>query len=135
MGDDNHTPGPWYVDSFLGSDSYEDPDMPFVEIGDVKWSPNRTSVPAALQQYTDAYLIAAAPDLLEACETFIEWSRREHEGFYDSEHSRDPETGFRYPEGSEEYRDAFWKWYDDNVDLCDLSYKQALSAIAKAKGE
>ena len=74
MGDDNHTPGPWYVDSFLGSDSYEDPDMPFVEIGDVKWSPNRTSVPAALQQYTDAYLIAAAPDLLKALEDLIQSS-------------------------------------------------------------
>ena len=64
-----HTPGPWHADSFLGSDSYEDPDLPFVEIGDVKWSPNKTSVPSALQQYTDAHLIAAAPELLEELES------------------------------------------------------------------
>lgn len=64
-----HTPGPWLADAWLGSDPWEDPDTPFVQIGDVRWCPDKLEAPAAVRQYTDATLMAAAPDLLEALYT------------------------------------------------------------------
>lgn len=88
-----------------------------------------------MKELEERNLLDAAHELLKACETFVEWMDREDEGFHDSEHARDPKTGIRFPEGSKDYDDAFWKWYDDNVDLCDLAKRQALIAIAKAKGE
>lgn len=61
---DGHTAGPWSEDAWVGGDAYDDPDEPFVEIGSVRWSPNKVDVPAAIEQTANAMLIAAAPDLL-----------------------------------------------------------------------
>jgi hypothetical protein len=58
----------WFSDSFIGDDAYEDPDTPFVQVGDVKWIPDKVEVPAALQQIADARLMAAAHKLYEALE-------------------------------------------------------------------
>lgn len=69
-------------------------------------------------------LIAAAPELLEACITFAEWMRREKEGFVNADNERDT------PEG-----EARWRaWYSENLRLCDLAQEQALAAVAKATG-
>lgn len=69
----------------------------------------------------DARLIAAAPDLLEACQTFAEWLRREDAGF-------PAETRFNTPEGEAKWRE----WFDENIRICALAQKQARAAIAKA---
>jgi hypothetical protein len=66
-----HTPGPWKEDAWVGTDPYDDPDGPFVEVGNVRWSPNKVDVPAAIEQTANARLIAAAPELLEACEGLL----------------------------------------------------------------
>lgn len=69
----------------------------------------------------DARLIAAAPDLLEACQTFAEWLRREDAGF-------PAETRFNTPEGEVKWRE----WFDENMRVCALAQEQARAAIAKA---
>jgi hypothetical protein len=69
----------------------------------------------------NARLIAAAPELLEACQTFAEWLRREEAGF-------PAETRFKTPEGEAKWRE----WFDENLRVCDLAQKQARAAIAKA---
>jgi hypothetical protein len=63
-----HTPGPWKAKKWVGTDPYDDPDRPFVMIGNVHWSPNKVDVPAAIEQIANARLIAAAPELLESVE-------------------------------------------------------------------
>lgn len=70
-------------------------------------------------------LRAAAPELLEACQTFAEWLRRES-GVGDLEA---PWRGKRdTPEGEAAWRE----WYYENLRLCDLAQEQARAAIAKA---
>lgn len=75
-----YTPGPWDTDSIRGEDEYEDPDTPIVLIRQPKpekdqgyyWMPNIVSIPAALQQVSDAKLMAAAPLMLETLKTTLE---------------------------------------------------------------
>lgn len=71
----------------------------------------------------NVHLIAAAPDLLEACQTFAEWLRREEDGF-------PAETRFNTAEGEAKWRE----WFDENLRICDLAQTQANAAIAKAQG-
>ena len=71
----------------------------------------------------NARLIAAAPELLEACQTFAEWLQREEGGF-------PPETRFNSPEGETKWRE----WFDENLRICALAQEQARAAIAKATG-
>ena len=66
---------------------------------------------------------AAAPELLEACQTFSEWLRREEAGF-------PAETRFDTPDGEAKWRE----WYFENLRICDLAQALALAAIAKATG-
>lgn len=73
----------------------------------------------------NARLIAAAPDLLQACQTFAEWLRREDVGFAALGHDRST------PEGESAWRE----WYDGNLALCALAQKQVRAAITKARGE
>jgi hypothetical protein len=72
----------------------------------------------------NARLIAAAPDLLEACKTFAEWLRREDAGFDHRTNDRKTTEG-----------EAAWKeWYYGNLDLCGKAQDQAVAAIKKAEG-
>ena len=57
--------------------------------------------------HANARLIAAAPDLLEACQTLAEWLAREEDFAID---------------------------FAERVELCSLAQKQVLAAIAKATG-
>jgi len=75
-----YTPGPWTEDAFKGTDEYDDPDTPIVvmlprtsdrEPG-YYWAPNIVSIPAALQQASDAKLMAAAPLMLETLKSTLE---------------------------------------------------------------
>jgi len=64
--------------------------------------------------------LAVADDLLEACQTFAEWLRREDAGF--------PVETRCAPEGEAKWRE----WFDENIRICALAQKQARAAIAKA---
>ena len=79
------------------------------------------------ERIANARLIAAAPDLLAACQTFAEWLRREEAGSLGQPWADKRNT----PEG-----EAAWhEWFYENIRLCDLAQTQARAAIAKATGE
>ena len=102
-----HTPGPWRYRDWNG-----DPTVVAV-VGDGLWvvtTPNPNLVPAA-----NARLIAAAPDLLEACEKMLEWD--------DAENSAKP------------YADDNGAAFHRRMELCDESFVLARAAIAKTRGE
>lgn len=75
-----YTPGPWDTDSICGKDAYDDPDTPIVYLVKPKskddrgyyWMPNLVSIPAALQQVSDAKLMAAAPLMLDTLKATLE---------------------------------------------------------------
>lgn len=68
---------PWVVGSYVWPDGYEDPDGPFVQIGETRWSPNKVDDPGSPQQKYDARLMAAAPDLYAALEHLVAWASLE----------------------------------------------------------
>lgn len=109
-----HTPGPWVAQKDGYSVLIED-----WLIGTPGGRPDEVAVCSK----RDAALIAAAPELLEACQTFAEWLRREEAGF-------PAEIRFNTPEGEAKWRE----WFDENLRICDLAQKQARAAIAKATG-
>jgi hypothetical protein len=78
-----HTPGPWKAKKWVGTDPYDDPDRPFVEVGNVHWSPKNWKPAAAIKQTANARLIAAAPELLEALENLL----KVHEGEGGTQHN------------------------------------------------
>lgn len=109
-----HTPGPWIPVAVEGG------------WDGVAENENRNSVICALRLNNPANvrLIAAAPELLEACQTFAEWLRREAAGS-----DGQPWAGKRdTPEG-----EAAWSaWWYENLRICDLAQEQVRAAIAKA---
>ena len=113
----NHTPGPWVTT----------PEQNGLEFG-VDAGPWGICIcagaPGNGTAEANARLISAAPELLEACQTFSEWLRREESGFVKAGNERDT------PEGEAAWRE----WYSENLRICDLAQKQAYSAIAKATG-
>ncbi len=116
-----HTPGPWTIyPETDGTDICAVDHAPGLPIRQIIAHPERGA-----NWIGNAQLISAAPDLLEACQTFAEWLRREEEGFVAVGRSRDT------PEGEKEWRE----WFYGNIALCDLAQYQARAAIAKATGE
>jgi hypothetical protein len=117
MSNTQHTPGPWT----------HHPDDNIITTADgrclLEWQARSLHVTLE-ERDANARLIAAAPDLLEACQTFAEWLRREEEGFVAAGRTRDT------PEGEAEWRE----WYYGNIALCSLAQDQARAAIAKATG-
>ena len=59
--------------------------------------------------------------MLEACQTFAEWLRREEAGF-------PAEARLNTPEGEAKSRE----WFYENIRVCALAQEQARAAIAKA---
>lgn len=122
-----HSPGPWYV----GSGTYEGRNIYSTAfVTDDEGFTYQPVVATAEDNEVacwdaNARLIAAAPDLLEACETFAEWLGREESGFARAGNKRDT------PEGERAWRD----WYNENLRLCALAQEQARAAIARATGE
>lgn len=116
-----HSPGPW---SFQDHGSL---------ILDARSGSSQTLVAKVeVNTYRDegrynAHLIAAAPELLEACQTFAEWLRREEAGSHGQ-----PWAGKRgTPEG-----EAAWRaWWEENLRICNLAQEQVRAAITKAAGE
>ena len=112
------TAGPWAVDG-KGSQA-------IVRANDLRIVSIRHRLDGD-EHEANARLIAAAPDLLEACQTFAEWLRRESAGS-----TNEPWAGKRdTPEGEAAWRE----WYDENLRICDLAQEQVRAAIAKATGE
>lgn len=69
--------------------------------------------------------MAINAQLLEACQTFAEWLRREDSGFDHKTHDR------KTPEGEAAWRE----WFYENLRICNLAQEQARAAIAAAKVE
>jgi hypothetical protein len=128
-----HTPGPWMFGirgdkkpiekpfNYHGPGYYDNPSI---------FGADGTEI-AGCDEYMifnkeeDIRLIAAAPDLLEACQTFSEWLRREDKGF--AEEGRNRKT----PEGEAAWRE----WYYENLRICRLAQDQVKAAISKATGQ
>jgi hypothetical protein len=62
-------------------------------------------------------------ELLEACQTFAEWLRREDEGWVAAGNDRST------PEGEAAWRE----WFYENLRICCLAQDQVKAAIAKAQ--
>lgn len=73
----------------------------------------------------DARLVAAAPLLFEACQTFALWLHREETGHLQNWGERRATV-----EGEREWHE----WYMENLNLCDLAQTQARAALAAALG-
>lgn len=123
MSEQKHTPGPWKIIAFVPDERYEiatekSTSSFYRSVATVTFG---YSEPAETEQHANARLIAAAPELLEACTTMAEWFRKEKAGF-----GKDRST----PEGESEWRE----WWEEQLRLCDQSEIQANAAIAKAIG-
>lgn len=122
MSTHKHTPGPWKFGKELTARSVE-----WLVSFDAGSKGRGIAIAETCagsgNEDANARLIAAAPELLEACQTFAEWLRREEAGF-------PAETRFNTPEGEAKWRE----WFDENFRICDLAQKQARAAIAKATG-
>lgn len=115
-----HTPGPWNCNrASAGGHNIIVSEVAPVDVCVVS---RANKDPSEID--ANARLISAAPELLQACQTFAEWLRREEAGFDHEAHDRNT------PEG-----EAAWRqWYDGNLAICDRAQDQARAAIAKATG-
>jgi len=120
-----HTEGPW-APEFAEAYSVRAPHGGIVaQIHNLRGRSGLAGRISGDEAAANARLIAAAPELLEACQTIAEWLRRDDEGFPDAAERR------KTPEGEAEWHE----WWVENLRLCSLAQTQALTAIAKATGE
>lgn len=123
-----HTPGPWLRTQGSGRFYIKTDDETSQSLATVfsnKGDFGCISNPDYEKAKANARLIAAAPELLEACQTFSEWLRREDEGWVSA--NKDRST----PEGEAAWRE----WFYENLRICNLAQDQVKAAIAKATGE
>ena len=69
MSEMKHTPGPWFVDHEFTGDVYSE--GPRYEIA-TAWREGRHKGPPTSEGAMNAHLIAAAPNLLEACRLLVD---------------------------------------------------------------
>ena len=122
----NHTPGPWVphkTDDLHGHDHFV-----MTPSGFLGYLPKEIEG-CGTQLFTedDARLIAAAPELLEACQTFAEWLRREDAG--------SDGQAWAGKRGTPEGEAAWREWWDENLRICNLAQEQVRAAITKATGK
>jgi hypothetical protein len=116
-----HTLGPWTIyPETDGTEICAVDYIPGLPIRQIIARPDRSA-----NWIANAHLIAAAPDLLEACQTFAEWLRREDAGFDHKTHNRET------PEGEAAWRE----WFYGNIAIFGLAQEQVRAALAKATGE
>lgn len=131
----SHTPGPWTIYGLKDLPQIDDlmiiaaqvgPDNTGEELYICNIGPDIAplgTTDATPQNIANASLIAAAPDLLAACRSFVDWLEREDKGF-----PRRLERGT--PAGEAEWR----IWFDTNMRLCGQAVDTARAAVAKAEG-
>jgi hypothetical protein len=125
-----YTPGPWEVDpSYHWYERSVRPGKYHAQVRAMNgeaWTPiaRCQSNAQSVDNEANARLIAAAPALLEACQTFVEWLRREKEGL-PAGIERDT------PEGERQW----CTWWEEYLRIYDLAQQQAIAAIEKATGE
>lgn len=120
-----HTPGPWVVDSGEALSVRAPHGGIVAQLHHLKGRHGMGGRLPDGEAVANAHLVAAAPELLEACQTIAEWLRREDEGFPDAAERRKTSEG-----------EAEWhEWWVETLRLCSLAQTQALAAIAKATGE
>jgi hypothetical protein len=131
-----HTPGPWRAEPYKYGPT-------FAEFNRVSILASHYSRPGVVsgqdsicechgagspaEQLANARLIAAAPELLAACLTFVEWLTRENSG--------GEGQPWREQRGTPAGETAWREWYDQNLRLCDLAQTLARAAIAKVEGK
>jgi hypothetical protein len=119
-----HTPGPWQPHQRSGQFFVMSQHVRHPNANGLAWHDVAYLCVSNGCGEEDAKLIAAAPDLAEACATFAEWLRREEAGG-----TNEPWSGKRdTPEGETAWRE----WYDENLRICSLAQSQARAALAKA---
>ena len=121
------TPGPWFAGEQCEVSGWVDIRIPGYSRNPVACATPADSGDAEARRdaetLANARLIAAAPELLEACQTFAEWLRREDEGLPGG-------IARGTPEGERRWRE----WWDENLRVCALAQDQVRAAIAKAAG-
>ena len=120
-----HTPGPWMIETytnFTGWAVYASGGRGCIA---ERWYKHDQDSPYREELLANARLIAAAPDLLAACEKFVEWLDYDSAGSGITAETRGTAEGER----------AWRKWWDEANELCGQSQHMARAAIAKAKGE
>lgn len=66
--DAKHTPGPWHTDlGYVSREHYKG------RIQEAVWDEDGACIAACMDNAANALLIAAAPDLLEACRRLLGW--------------------------------------------------------------
>jgi len=134
MANTAYTPGPWHV--VIDDDGNPLSGRPSIQASDeldcaiVHWDgfiqDYWRSARGDKEIHANARLIAAAPDLLEACRTMIAWDDAEKQGPDYGTQTRDT-----HPDG-----ELIWKrWWDDQQRLCERAFDTARAAIARATGE
>ena len=106
MSSSNTSPAPWFADT--GRNAVYDKRVWFDESGARLGDTPNLVVRIEGGRQADVHLIAAAPELLEACLAMIEWDDRE------KDHAVD-----------------FYK----RTELCEIAFQKARAAITKATGE
>ena len=97
-----HTPGPWFVSSIKGDDG--------IMVGAGDGSDLVADVRLVLEAEQNAYLIAAAPELLEACKNALDSLRLHQAGKLDNVSTKALETAIAHALGHE------WEFFSATID-------------------